>query len=369
VGYIVTNDIHTGKRDFAYTTQGGNVVEILGAFEITSSAATDVKVFPDGLHYISGRQTTSACGSGTGTGSGSQIVNCQVSNWASWSGCSNTCGGGIQTRSRSIITQPANGGAACPALTESQACNTQACSAPPETASIALSITDSCNDGYRIDYKFFDETNNLLWPSSTEIYYTNYYNTKYTSNLACKPGANICFGGTTGNTSWGVGVNNTNSCTGCCVTCAESVTYSWNLTCGGSSGGGTGGGGGSGCSSTDTSCLINYCANNYPAKMFWLSLESSLSAAGYPNQKPSYCAAAATEQCFIDGGLYSGGIGANGQSTATTLGSLISLRDTNLANANSLNSNVVTIGGYTIPAKCWSNLPTPGTSGSPAISP
>lgn len=54
-------------------------------------------------------------------------VNCEVSNWAEWSVCSVTCGGGEQTRIRTVITSPENGGAACPVLEETQPCNTQAC--------------------------------------------------------------------------------------------------------------------------------------------------------------------------------------------------------------------------------------------------
>jgi OOP family OmpA-OmpF porin len=54
-------------------------------------------------------------------------VDCQVSAWSDWSSCSALCGGGTQTRTRSITTQPANGGAACPSLSESKSCNTQAC--------------------------------------------------------------------------------------------------------------------------------------------------------------------------------------------------------------------------------------------------
>lgn len=50
-------------------------------------------------------------------------VDCVVS---SFGACSASCGGGTQTRT--IITPPANGGAACPAL--SQACNTQPCESP-----------------------------------------------------------------------------------------------------------------------------------------------------------------------------------------------------------------------------------------------
>ncbi|HEY5973117.1 MAG TPA: Ig-like domain-containing protein [Geobacteraceae bacterium] len=55
-------------------------------------------------------------------------INCEVSSWSAWSNCSGSCGStGTQSRSRTIITQPANGGLACPVLAESQACQTAAC--------------------------------------------------------------------------------------------------------------------------------------------------------------------------------------------------------------------------------------------------
>jgi hypothetical protein len=53
--------------------------------------------------------------------------NCQVSSWSGFSECTYTCGGGTQSRSRSITTSPAHGGAACPALSNSRSCNPQAC--------------------------------------------------------------------------------------------------------------------------------------------------------------------------------------------------------------------------------------------------
>jgi len=52
---------------------------------------------------------------------------CIVSGWSDWSKCDRLCGGGTQTRTRTITTKPANGGNACPVLTEIQTCNNIPC--------------------------------------------------------------------------------------------------------------------------------------------------------------------------------------------------------------------------------------------------
>ena len=54
-------------------------------------------------------------------------VDGKVGAWSDWSACSVPCGGGTQTRTRPVITQPANGGAVLPALSESRSCNPQVC--------------------------------------------------------------------------------------------------------------------------------------------------------------------------------------------------------------------------------------------------
>jgi hypothetical protein len=77
-------------------------------------------------------------------------VDCQVSNWGSWGSCSASCGGGTQTRSRTITRQPSNGGLACPSLTESQSCNTQGC--PINCAVSGWSNWSSCS-GCRTNYE------------------------------------------------------------------------------------------------------------------------------------------------------------------------------------------------------------------------
>lgn len=54
-------------------------------------------------------------------------VDCVVSSWSAWTPCDKPCGGGTQTRTRTIVTAPAFGGAPCPTLQETQNCNTQPC--------------------------------------------------------------------------------------------------------------------------------------------------------------------------------------------------------------------------------------------------
>eukprot|EP01068_Selenidium_serpulae_P020772 Selendium_serpulae@DN9122_c0_g1_i1.p2 len=53
---------------------------------------------------------------------------CEVSPWAEWSVCSVTCGRGSSERTRTVTQEPQGGGAACPPLTESKDCLLPACS-------------------------------------------------------------------------------------------------------------------------------------------------------------------------------------------------------------------------------------------------
>ncbi|HEY7791402.1 MAG TPA: hypothetical protein VIC33_12855 [Vicinamibacterales bacterium] len=59
--------------------------------------------------------------------SGQTPVDCQMSDWGAWGACSQSCGGGFQTRNRFVTTLPSNGGAACPVAVETQVCNIQPC--------------------------------------------------------------------------------------------------------------------------------------------------------------------------------------------------------------------------------------------------
>lgn len=59
-------------------------------------------------------------------------VDCMVSDWGTWGACSKSCGGGQQTRTRSVVQPPSGEGAPCPPLEESRICNAVSCQPQPD---------------------------------------------------------------------------------------------------------------------------------------------------------------------------------------------------------------------------------------------
>jgi len=54
-------------------------------------------------------------------------VDCVLGEWSGWSGCTKDCGGGSQSRTRQMLTEPANGGQPCMEMSQGQQCNTGSC--------------------------------------------------------------------------------------------------------------------------------------------------------------------------------------------------------------------------------------------------
>ena len=57
-------------------------------------------------------------------------VDCRITGWTDWSGCSETCGDGVEYKDPTIGDQAQHGGEACPAAQE-RVCNP--CASPPPT--------------------------------------------------------------------------------------------------------------------------------------------------------------------------------------------------------------------------------------------
>ena len=113
---------------------------------------------------------------------------------------------------------------------------------PPGFNTIELSITDACNDGRDIRYRFFEYTSSTSrryigsWPGGTLFYETAGLNQESAHLLACASERwGVCFGAEpeSGGGYWGVGIDGEHpDCIGCCVTCRPNASRSWRLTCG-----------------------------------------------------------------------------------------------------------------------------------------
>jgi hypothetical protein len=84
--------------------------------------------------------------------------------------------------------------------------------------------------------RFFDETNNLVFPNSSQVYTINSGRTG-TIKISVKRGAKICYGVETADLDgyyWGVSLDNSQSCASCCniVPNSGNISRTVNLTCG-----------------------------------------------------------------------------------------------------------------------------------------
>ncbi|KAG8443081.1 hypothetical protein GDO86_011775 [Hymenochirus boettgeri] len=70
---------------------------------------------------------------------------CIVSDYSSWSGCSKSCGNGLQHRTRHVITLAQFGGSACPNLTEVRICQSTPCEGEENMYSLSVGAWSSCS--------------------------------------------------------------------------------------------------------------------------------------------------------------------------------------------------------------------------------
>ena len=110
------------------------------------------------------------------------------------------------------------------------------------SSNIELFVTDACDDGEDIQYRFFEFESSAsprpvgVWPADPRrVYVTAGLNIRYRSRLACTTGRLVCYGGEPGDSQqgyyWGVGIDGDEDCSRCCVTCRSNVSSGWRLTC------------------------------------------------------------------------------------------------------------------------------------------
>jgi len=87
---------------------------------------------------------------------------------------------------------------------------------PAGNATFTWTVSDGCGDG-GLYVRFFDVTNNLLWPNSRQVYVIRNGGSSV-FRLSVKRGAKICYGADSvdGNLYWGVSAEGDQSCPDCC---------------------------------------------------------------------------------------------------------------------------------------------------------
>ncbi len=109
----------------------------------------------------------------------------------------------------------------------------------PTIGNIIWWFVDACDDALQNYIRFFDVTNDLVWPGPDSAYTLDQLDSY---NLACRTDAKVCFGAEDewGVDIWGVGIDGSESCEACCQTCpagGETVELSTiGLFCGGTHG-------------------------------------------------------------------------------------------------------------------------------------
>jgi hypothetical protein len=102
-------------------------------------------------------------------------------------------------------------------------------------ATFTWTIKDGCVDGVGIYIRFFDETNDLVFPNSSQVYSVNSGRTGVVK-LSVKRGAKICYGAEPSNQDgsyWGVSLDNSQGCASCCniVPNSGNIARTVNLVC------------------------------------------------------------------------------------------------------------------------------------------
>ena len=94
---------------------------------------------------------------------------------------------------------------------------------PAKTVRMTLAYENACAGP--IDLKFFDRTDGTVWPDASSSYEVASQQRR-SFDLNCRAQAQVCYGATErANTShyWGVGLDNTQTCSDCCVSCSETT--------------------------------------------------------------------------------------------------------------------------------------------------
>lgn len=100
-----------------------------------------------------------------------------------------------------------------------------------ETVVMQWWVTDDCDDGAPIEWRVWATEREWVWPGPEDAFVTRGLGERGSEAIECLIGETVCFGGSAGDTHWGVGVAGSVQCDACCEPCAAvSIDYGA-LTC------------------------------------------------------------------------------------------------------------------------------------------
>lgn len=112
-----------------------------------------------------------------------------------------------------------------------QSCQANQCKAATGTT-LQWTVTNRCFNGENIEFIFFSQARRWQWPGGGLVFVSEPGST-HTQPLACNAGEKICLGADQPGHGlfWGVDIDGSAPCSGCCLTCANQSVDMGPLTC------------------------------------------------------------------------------------------------------------------------------------------
>ena len=92
-------------------------------------------------------------------------------------------------------------------------------------------VQDDCDDGEDTQWRIWTRDKVWVWPNIDEVFVTRGLGVLTSESIECLEGEIICLGGAAPGAAWGVGVNASMTCDGCCFTCSSGTIDYGALVC------------------------------------------------------------------------------------------------------------------------------------------
>jgi hypothetical protein len=92
-------------------------------------------------------------------------------------------------------------------------------------------LLDDCDDGIDVEWRLWSRDRDWAWPGPDEAFVTDEVGVPSHEEVECLMGEVICFGAVAGELEWGVGVDGTATCDGCCFVCSDEPIDLGGLAC------------------------------------------------------------------------------------------------------------------------------------------